>query len=640
VNELDDLRCPACGAPLHGSAAEGARCSRCERTFPRLPAAACGVWDLRHGRAQPPATWPAPRAQLEAALAELEAGTSFKSALERLLRDSEDSSAARLMQLLRESRGAWFAFLRRKPGRALLVGNALSGAAVALAAAGWRLTILDPSVLRARLAAWRQEFLVPGRSRLVAGGDGPSLPFSDASFDLLALEDGLPGRGTDRPFGLPEVRRVLRGELAVVASNRLGYKRSILMQGQFEVHAPLAWLGRALSPSGRAHTLRGWRRRLRRRESERVEAFSLYPHSDDFTHVVALDAAEPRLWMGPKERGNRLKVAAHAAGLFPVLTPSFLLLQRHALQDSAPPRWQRLLEALASKLGAPTPRLEHFVATRGNTAVLLTHLDQPSAWCVHVPLSPAQAAQVANHDRTLRLLRRKLPSLPLPEAHFCGEIDGLFVCCESRVGGLAAPQLTGDLRAAQGMFAQVARDFARLAFDPARPWSEADFEELVGARMDRSARFAHVESTVAAIAALRERLKRELVGRAIPVVLGHQDLRSKHLQVERDGRIVGYLDWGTADDRGLVWFDLLHLIVHERKQEQNLTPAAAWRLVRERGELRAHEAAALEHYGRALGLDETVRRAMEAAYPVFVAAMAEATWDYSRPRWLHRQFGI
>jgi hypothetical protein len=31
---------------------------------------------------------------------------------------------------------------------------------------------------------------------------------------------------------------------------------------------------------------------------------------------------------------------------------------------------------------------------------------------------------------------------------------------------------------------------------------------------------------------------------------------------------------------------------------------------------------------------------MEAAYPVFVAAMAEATWDYSRPRWLHRQFGI
>jgi len=25
---------------------------------------------------------------------------------------------------------------------------------------------------------------------------------------------------------------------------------------------------------------------------------------------------------------------------------------------------------------------------------------------------------------------------------------------------------------------------------------------------------------------------------------------------------------------------------------------------------------------------------------VFVAAMAEKNWDYSRPRWLHRQFGL
>ena len=39
-------------------------------------------------------------------------------------------------------------------------------------------------------------------------------------------------------------------------------------------------------------------------------------------------------------------------------------------------------------------------------------------------------------------------------------------------------------------------------------------------------------------------------------------------------------------------------------------------------------------------LDEDTARAIEGLYPVLVAAMAEKNWDYSRPRWLHRQFGI
>ena len=33
-------------------------------------------------------------------------------------------------------------------------------------------------------------------------------------------------------------------------------------------------------------------------------------------------------------------------------------------------------------------------------------------------------------------------------------------------------------------------------------------------------------------------------------------------------------------------------------------------------------------------------RAIEAFYPVLVGAMAEKNWDYSRPRWLNRNFGI
>jgi hypothetical protein len=50
--------------------------------------------------------------------------------------------------------------------------------------------------------------------------------------------------------------------------------------------------------------------------------------------------------------------------------------------------------------------------------------------------------------------------------------------------------------------------------------------------------------------------------------------------------------------------------------------------------------AALDDYARRTELDETCRRAIEQIYPVLVAAMAEGHWDFSRPRWLRRQFGV
>ena len=43
---------------------------------------------------------------------------------------------------------------------------------------------------------------------------------------------------------------------------------------------------------------------------------------------------------------------------------------------------------------------------------------------------------------------------------------------------------------------------------------------------------------------------------------------------------------------------------------------------------------------RTVGLAPEVREALERCYPIFVGAMAEANWDYSRPRWVHQQFGI
>ena len=41
-----------------------------------------------------------------------------------------------------------------------------------------------------------------------------------------------------------------------------------------------------------------------------------------------------------------------------------------------------------------------------------------------------------------------------------------------------------------------------------------------------------------------------------------------------------------------------------------------------------------------MDLDADVAACVGAIYPVLVAAMAETHWNYSRPRWLHREFGL
>jgi hypothetical protein len=85
--------------------------------------------------------------------------------------------------------------------------------------------------------------------------------------------------------------------------------------------------------------------------------------------------------------------------------------------------------------------------------------------------------------------------------------------------------------------------------------------------------------------------------------------------------------------------DLLHLIVHQRKQEADITPRQAWDIVREH-QLRDHEQAALADYAHRLGLDAAYTGAIEAAWPALVAGMAELNWDYSRPLWIFREYQI
>lgn len=643
------LACPICAGSL-ASGPDAWTCAACHRQ-----------WKREHGSANLRASdsieekdpWPWTATVAEQAIAQLRTGASWKSVFERALLALDDERADHLMLLAREARGAWLVFLSNTSGTALCIGNACSGAAVALARAGCSVVLLDRSALRLELGLAQVRAMAGAEAAGVCVDDSAQksrLPFADKTFDVVLQEHGLPQARTPWSFPWTELARVARGELVFSANNRLGYKRSAGRRGDFRVPSPLAFVAGALAPARGERTLGGYRAAMARAGLRESRAFALYPHLSDFTHIVGLDRNGPRLMIGPKERRNRAKILGARLGLFPWLTPSFGFIARapdaQGVNYGERTVLDGVLDELALRTGEPRPRIEFVHATRGNTTLVMTRVagarpeDHRGRWVVHVPLSAQQALQLSQHHGRLQLVRSRFPGVAVPDALFHGTVAGLSISCERRLAGLTAPQYTGDQVLAARLFADAARDFSTLTTRPAREFDAADFERLIASRFELVARFAAVESTIAHLRELCAKLRDSLIGAKFPLVLQHADLRSKHVQVRPDGSVIGYLDWGSSELDDLPFFDVLHLVAHERKHEAQLSAAQAWRVVRERTDLRSHEARALDDYCERLELDDRVRRAIEAMYPVLVAAMAERNWDYSRPRWLWRQFDV
>jgi hypothetical protein len=589
---------------------------------------------------------PAPLAPGEADrfLDRLETGESWKRALERALLELPAERGGRLMQLLREGRGAFLPLLAAPTpaSRALLVGNALSGTAVALARAGWALVVVDPEPQRLALARARDAALARGAVQFVAGG-GRALPFAAGSFDLVVQELGPTPPGFSH--GPAELARLARGQVFWVADNRLAYKRSRGARADFRLARPAELLAGLIAPRRGERSLTGYRRALGEVLLERAEAFALYPHREDFSHVVALDAPWPALTVGPKERGNRLKLLGWRLGLFPRLAPSFGLLARSRGAEGRA-RWiEQALAAIAERTQEPIPAAQYLVATRGNTALVLTavpgaHPEDPRGrWALHVPLSPQQEVQARRHIEHLGLLRTRFPGLPVPEPLFDGTVAGSYLTAERRLGGLTAPQLSGDQEAARRTYRDTLAHFASLVVAGPEPIGEDLFERFFAAKFELVARHAGRLETARAIEALQKDLRTRLDGLPLPLVFQHADLRAKHVQVTPTGEVLGYLDWGSSELQDLPWFDLAHLLAHDRKQESGRSAGWAWGLLRDGG-LREFEQRALDELAERQGLVPELVAALAEAYPVLVGAMAEKNWDYSRPRWVHESFGL
>lgn len=590
---------------------------------------------------------------LDDALSALDDGAPFKATLERLLLTLPTERAEHLMLCMREGRGAYRPLLRTHVGRAVFIGNSLSGTAAALGRCGFELTVVDPHPQRLRFAEHRDRLWCFGRSKFVCS-DYQQLPFPDKAFDLVVCEPAVQPFGEGETAPASELLRIGCGEWVRHAENRLAYKRSTGTRGDFAKARVGDFLRRVRKDREQPLGAGGFLGRLRR-ESNAFSpgldwnAQALYPHQNDFSHVVDCDGAGLALTVGPKEKQNRAKWFAQRAGMFPWLAPSLLALGRtSALERSnTSSQLDGLLEHVAAELGVPCPRAEVLVATRGNTAVVhtrpgnaakssgATSSESDGRWTLHLPLSAHQTRQAQQHFARLDHLRVHHPLCPVPEPLWEGTWAGAYACVERRLGGWTAPHLTGDQQAAELTYSTVAAALAGLADTPARPLDSARMETLFTQKVRLVQRFcAHPPLA----RELDERLERACdlaAGEPVPDVVYHSDLRAKHVQVTPEGDLLGLLDWGSSQDADLPYFDLLNLIVHDRKQQAGRSLGWAWGLA-QAGELRAHEQQALDEYAERLGLTRRYREAIETLYPALVGAMAESNWDYSRPRWLAR----
>lgn len=582
---------------------------------------------------------------------------AFKSRLERLLYDLPPEESDALMMLLKESRGAVALLLDRACGDALYIGNAMSGTPLALATLGLNVTVVDTSELRLRFAVDRGAALAPGTTNGVLAGTSQRLPFRDRSFDVTFLEGGLPSSKTGWGFGLGEARRVSRSELLVTADNRLGYKRSTGRRGRFR-RDPRVLLREVMAPTRGEATLPVTRARVvgavEPKPWAHARAFSLYPHALEFSHVVALDASHPRLTIGPRERKNRIKMLGHGLGLFRWLTPSFAIHARRQYRDAhSQDRLTRLLHGLGHSIGEETPRADILVATRSNDALIHTAPVEASdrdgeapitaargRWTLHIPLQPAKRRMVAAHHEWLVRLGETHPDIPIPAPLFQGSMEGTELAVERRLGGLSGTDVTGNQTLTRRMFLDAARHAAALLEGRSTRFDEDLNEELLRPRFDRVERLVQNPDTKRELRRLRDRVEERVVGSDVRLGIYHADLRGKHVQVNAEGNVIGYLDWGASEPRFLPFIDLLHLVVHQRKQEVGGRFGDAWRVLLDPSARRGYEQEAFDAYLEHSGLPTEDLAFYLETYPLFVAGMAERNWDYSRPDWVHRQFGI
>ena len=497
------------------------------------------------------------------------------------------------------ARYAWKLFLDLPPGaRFLDLGCGLGNLTRNIAPHVGEVVALDLTWERLRFAQQRfAKFNARDRITVVAGGDGPHLPFPDAHFDCIALSGVLEWIADDSSlyagrsrgskimamamsfFGernpravqlrfMRELRRVLKpdGQLFVAIENRLSYEYF----GERPDHHSRLWFG-SLLPRFAAnlysialrrrpyrtytYSFGGLRRLFTAAGFPHHEGYGLTPGYSKLAEIVPTSTSHASWNVDrPSTLAERIKRNEN-------LVPAFGMAAR-ASPSQASPLVARLLDEISSRVpNLGSPALKRCSITRGERIIIRLETSQREL----ILRIPASADALAAEDRQVRVLtelaqRGVLDALvPRPIVH--GVHQAIPYYLETSLPGepmaahptpmarARAARLVGDLLDRMG-----ARKVERSCGDPESGFHASELAAPLRLLADVGA-----DSQVCD--ALRHRLMRTLAAQPWQATLRHGQMGPQNLLVA-SGSLSGVIGWEFAVAEGIPALDALHYVAN------------------------------------------------------------------------------
>lgn len=511
-----------------------------------------------------------------------------------------------LDNLTADGRYAWKLLLNMPPdGRMLDLGCGLGNLTRNLAPHTGQLYAMDLTWERLVFAKRRFELFNPDDDVVtLAGGDGPNLPFSDGSFDCVALSGVLEwvadGESEDPSksklakvagmffsyFGekhpravqlkfLREIKRILKptGQLFVAIENRLNAE---YFGGRPDHHSNLLYgslLPRFVANvysivSSRqpyrtyTYSVAGYRRLFRAAGFGAQQFFGLSPGYSHLAEARPLET-DKAIWQSDiGEKTGGLKDALKHNKFF---VPAYGIIASQSNASSV-----SLIERIAENIQSQVKTKGKLVlttcrVTAKDKGVLLGNLDgQPIV--VKIPFSESAARGEARHSALITSLV-ELPGFSsiLPVPLTSGEIQNLRYHVESRIPGVPLlEKLTTSNRSA---FLSPITETLRLLNPNLRNKESVQLTGETFARLvDRPLQkvLAVLDRPDLAVSA-KQFFRDQLEGAKVWTGLEHGDFSVSNIFVS-EGKVSGLLDWESADPDGLPILDAFNYLDSVERQ--------------------------------------------------------------------------
>ena len=592
--------CPKCRGTLLQTTSQW-RCDGCQSEYPIRD----GIHDFRCAR------WdyyfnPVPRKEMTDIIDDSRKGQPWYKTIRRFMghvRNNPDW----LDNLTADGRYAWKLLLNMPPdGRMLDLGCGLGNLTKNLAPHTGQLYAMDLTWERLAFARRRFElFNADDDVITLAGGDGPNLPFPDASFDCVALSGVLEwvasDGDTDDPsqpklakaarmffsyFGdkhpravqlkfLKEIKRILKptGQLFVAIENRLNAE---YFGGRPDHHSNLLYgslLPRFVANvysivSSRqpyrtyTYSVAGYRRLFKAAGFDTQQFFGLFPGYSHLAETRPLETNKA-IWQADlSEKPESLKDVVKRNKFF---VPAYGIIASQADAPSVS-LVERIAEKIQSQVQAKTGlTLSTCQVTAKEKGVLLGNLDGQSV-VVKIPFSDNAARGEARHAALVKSLI-DVPGfssiLPTPLAN--GEIQNLHFYVERRVPGEPlAENLDAENRSA---YLQAIAETQQI-LNPNLRGKEPI--QLVGETFTRLVerplqKVLAVLDRPDLVAGAKQFFRDQLEGAKVLTGLEHGDFSVSNILVS-EGKVSGLLDWECGDREGLPILDAFNYLDSVERQ--------------------------------------------------------------------------